>query len=280
MIDARKRNQLLTAVALMLLTSPDSAFSFHQTPVFTPRKSPSRHTKTNLHAFALEGAASAVESFFVSQPYVSAFLTCSFKASAADFVAQTQQPEPQFTSGQQGDHAIPVDVSRNIAFLLYGGLYQGMAQQFMYSTLYPDMFGHELHMQSLAMQVAFDMTVVGPLLCLPIAYAVKSLFTADNEGSNDITKLDAVKSGLDKYVEDVMTRGLLLKYWALWTPVNFLTFSVVPQHFRVAFVAAVSFFWVFILSSVASSSEADDDSSHTTRSSSLSSLSSTHSQST
>ena len=33
-----------------------------------------------------------------------------------------------------------------------------------------------------------------------------------------------------------------------------VTFGVVPPHFRVAFVAAVSFFWVFVLSSVAGSS--------------------------
>jgi hypothetical protein len=34
----------------------------------------------------------------------------------------------------------------------------------------------------------------------------------------------------------------------IWIPVNFLVFSLVPEHFRVTFVALVSFFWTMILS--------------------------------
>ena len=242
---------------LVLLLSAATAFGF--TPTSRSSMPGSRTTRSHrsasaLHALALEGAASTIESFFVSQPYMSAFLTCSFKASAADWVAQTQQ-QPEEARKDADDQE--VDVSRNMAFLLYGGLYQGMVQQFMYSTLFPNLFGHELTFEALARQVTFDMTVVGPFLCLPVAYAVKSLFTAADEGDeNGISnKWEAVKTGLDKYADDVMNRGLLLKYWALWTPVQFLTFGVIPQHFRVAFVAAVSFFWVFILSSVAASED-------------------------
>lgn len=176
-----------------------------------------------------DATISAVESFFITKPYLAAFLTCSAKASAADFIAQTKAS------------ATNVDLSRNAAFLIYGGLYQGMAQQFMYSTVFPDMFGHDLDLNGLISQVAFDMTVVGPFLCLPLAYAVKGAFIGD----------DNVATGLEKYVHDVTSRGLLFKYWALWGPVNFFTFGVIPHHFRVAFVAFISFFWIFILSSTA-----------------------------
>ena len=209
---------------------------------------PKQHRFSSTARRALD--VSAIENFYQSQPYVSAFLTCSFKASAADWVAQQQQQQQE---QQQQDATTAyedtdadnnnddsIDVSRNLAFLLYGGLYQGLAQQFMWSNVFPDMFGYERTWQTVAMSVAFDMTVVGPFLCLPLAYLVKGVLEV-----GDITQ------GLHKYFEDIMTRSLLHKYWALWAPVQSLTFGVIPAHFRVVFVAAVSFFWVCILSSTA-----------------------------
>ena len=56
------------------------------------------------------------------------------------------------------------------------------------------------------------------------------------------------------YVDDVKNRGLLFKFWGLWTPVQCMTFSIIPEHFQVSFIAAVSFFWVIILSSLSAQS--------------------------
>jgi len=54
-----------------------------------------------------------------------------------------------------------------------------------------------------------------------------------------------------RYISDA--RGeLLWKYWAIWTPAQCLTFSVVPEHLRTPFVALVSFFWLMILSVISS----------------------------
>jgi protein Mpv17 len=50
----------------------------------------------------------------------------------------------------------------------------------------------------------------------------------------------------------VQQEGLLQKYWMLWVPVQTLTFGVVPQHLRIVFIAAVSFVWLMILSSISS----------------------------
>lgn len=36
----------------------------------------------------------------------------------------------------------------------------------------------------------------------------------------------------------------------LWGPVQRLTFSIVPDHLRITFIAAVSFFWLIILSTI------------------------------
>ena len=59
---------------------------------------------------------------------------------------------------------------------------------------------------------------------------------------------------LRRYLADAR-RDLLAKYWALWTPVQCLTFGVVPPQWRIAFVAAVSFFWLIVLSSIAARSD-------------------------
>jgi hypothetical protein len=94
-----------------------------------------------------------------------------------------------------------------------------------------------------------DMLVIGPFMCLPVAYVVKTAFTAD-----ELT-MDNIKLGLEKYVEDVKIRGLLFKYWAVWIPGQTLTFSVIPEHLRILFIACLSFFWMFILSSTSASTE-------------------------
>jgi hypothetical protein len=91
-----------------------------------------------------------------------------------------------------------------------------------------------------AVKVIFDQLVLTPLAALPICYLVKAaVFKAP------------LRSGLEHYVRDVK-QGLLFKAWALWTPTQCLTFSVVPVHLRIAIIALVSFFWLIILSNVSS----------------------------
>ena len=189
---------------------------------------------------ALETAQSvlgAVDSFYQNEPYAAAFLTCSVKASAADFVAQRKSPL--------------FDVSRNLAFLVYGGLYQGLFQQLLFCQIFPACFGTDHSLHSVALQVLTDMAMVGPFLCLPLAYATKSMF------QNELSA-DSIGQGMRKYVSDVANKSLLLKYWSIWIPVQFLTFGVVPSHYRVAFIAMVSFFWMCILSTTSSGTSRDE----------------------
>lgn len=178
----------------------------------------------------------ALDSFYQTQPYQAAFLTCSFKASAADFITQKRQEATEQDS---------LDMSRNLAFILYGGLYQGVCQQFIYNTLFPMVFGTETSLLTVAEQVALDMVILTPLLCLPAAYLIKS--SIDSE--------ETWQQGLEKYWMHVKQEGLLLKYWMLWVPVQSLTFGVIPAHLRIAFIASVSFVWLMILSQISSSSQ-------------------------
>ena len=250
-----------------------------------PQNNPSTFSSSS-SLYALDGAAAALDSFYQSQPYVSAFVTCCIKAGAADFLAQTNQQGVAHVERQQRStkppmyphHFAPtvhcrkqqsrssnsisnaVDVSRCLAFICYGGIYQGLWQQFLYTNLFPSWLSvlpADLpHWAQVAFQVAIEMSLIGPLLCLPTAYAIKSIFTAPTPSTMSLSAPHQplvatsalVRKGVDKYVQDCTKRGLLFKYWALWIPVDGFVFSVVPLHLRVVFIATVSFFWVFVLS--------------------------------
>ncbi|GAX15330.1 hypothetical protein FisN_8Lh377 [Fistulifera solaris] len=214
------------------------------TTSFTPSTISSRTTKTTTtqrKAFD----ASAVDAFYQSQPYLAAFLTCGVKAGSADFVAQKQQASQAKKEESQGE--CEFDVSRNLAFLVYGGLWQGIFQQCLYLHLYPVLFGASPTLESIACQVAFDVLITGPILCIPVSYSVKSMFASGE------VSLEAVERGLQHYWRDITTKGLMKTYGSIWVPAQCLTFGVVPPHLRVVFVAAVSFFWVTRLSAISSS---------------------------
>jgi len=69
-------------------------------------------------------------------PLASAFVTCGFKASLADFVAQKRAAREEIEGDDDynvdndtiilgGIEETPFEKRRNFAFLLYGGFYQG-----------------------------------------------------------------------------------------------------------------------------------------------------------
>ena len=178
-------------------------------------------------------------------PLTSAFVTCGIKASAADFVAQkrsAQSTDELTTTDEEilSEITTPFEKRRNFAFLLYGGLYQGMAQEIIFNEVFPKLFGQGTDFFTVLSKVSFDMFVVSPFICLPVAYLVKSVIFQYTVGE-----------ALARYKDDVMKNGLLVKYWSLWGPVQCLTFGVVPVHLRIAFIAVISFFWLIIFSSVA-----------------------------
>ena len=192
----------------------------------------------------------AIDVFYKTMPLTSAFITCGIKASAADLVAQkraamkdTAQLEASLSATDAeilGEiDATPLEKRRNLAFFMYGGLYQGMAQEIIFNEIFPKLFGQGTDAFTVLVKVAFDMLVVSPFVCLPVAYLVKSVIFQYT-----------FSEALARYKDDVTKNGLLIKYWSLWGPVQCLTFGVVPVHLRIAFIALISFFWLIVFSSV------------------------------
>lgn len=202
--------------------------------------------------------------FYKTNRFKGAFLTCALKGCSADLVAQTiaakrEQREEEVRLLQEGRTGLqrfnpikrngPVsvkktfslDVRRTLVFLIYGGFYQGCVLEIVYNDILP-LLGKGTDVRTVAKKVAADMGFISPLITIPMAYLVKGLLLGN-------TPVDSIKN----YYSDVVHEKVVLKNWMIFVPVQCLTFSVVPEHLRVSFVACVSFFWMILLSCILSS---------------------------
>ena len=238
-----------------------------------------QHTpRSPSHLFLMNAAyLSILDQVIQSSPYTTAAIVCGIKASMADFIAQKRQlrKRNQSTIGTTGSTStttsttnnnirneglskqndeittppttttttktVKTDIPRNIAFLLYGALYQGMGQEYIYNHLYPMYFGTGTNLMTVLMKVAFDLLIQTTLLTLPVAYGIKAMVYQYS-----------FQEAFRRYIDDIRNHGLLMKYFTLWGPVQCLTFSIIPERYRIVFIAMVSFFWLIILSTISS----------------------------
>lgn len=211
----------------------------------------------------------AINTFYRENPFAGAFITCSIKGCSADMVAQfiaskrehreeedrrlqQLQDNPfhhmlkraarggEVSSKLEGKHRFNIDWKRSLVFILYGGFYQGMVLEFIYNHIYP-LLGAGTDMKTVASKVVADMGFISPLMTIPTAYVIKGFLIGNT-----------FVQSLANYVDDVVKKGLLFKNWSIFVPVQCITFSIIPEHFRVSFVACISFFWMIILSSILS----------------------------
>jgi len=208
-----------------------------------------------------------VSDFYQNFPVQSAVLTCGLKASVADTIAQVtpqieenmlQEQEEQTrissnSNSNNNNNSIDWEVRRNLAYVLYGGIFVGLMSHLEYSCVFPFIFGYEKTLQITIEKVFFDNLVSAPLMWLPPAYFIKEwVYGAGGDDNNNDNDNNIFKQGLDKYLTDIRDNQLLIKYWTIWFPAQSISFSVVPDHLRVAFMASISFFWFILFSSVAS----------------------------
>mmetsp|Transcript_15348 Transcript_15348/g.21378 ORF Transcript_15348/g.21378 Transcript_15348/m.21378 type:complete len:276 (-) Transcript_15348:217-1044(-) len=176
------------------------------------------------------GVLGAVSSFMISFPIISSMLICGIKGCAADAVAQ------RFDTGSD-----VFSLRRNLAYIVYSATFLGLACEILYNRLYPSLFGRGNGVRPIGSMLAFDMLISSLLIYLPAIYFVKALFFGDT-----------MKSAAKTYLDDIRNKALLTTYWKIWVPVQCVTFSIIPDHLKVFFIACVSFFWVMILSCIES----------------------------
>jgi hypothetical protein len=232
-------------------------------PIANARARTSASVSTKCDAM-IGGGLEALDHLYQTAPYCAAFVTCSVKASAADLVAQTrhsksnQQEQVQERNDRDSDSdSDEFDFLRNLAFVLYGGFYQGMGQTFLYSHLFPKLFGTTPTVLSVLGQASFENFILAPFFCLPTVYTMKALLAGGTPAD-----------GISKYIQHISTQHVLYRYWSIWFPVQCLNFAVVPEHLRVPFGACISFFWICLLSSISAREGGDEATVKTTSTSS------------
>jgi hypothetical protein len=105
-----------------------------------------------------------------------------------------------------------------VAYLIYGALYQGMAQELIYNHAYPAIFGTGTDIVTVLSKVLFDLLIQTTLVTLPIAYISKAMIFRYG-----------LQEAFLRYMDDIKNHGLLTKYFMLWGPVQCLTFRYVVR---------------------------------------------------
>ena len=89
----------------------------------------------------------------------------------------------------------------------------------------------------MVIQSGWDNFLFAPFLWIPGAYVAKGVVFQSNE--------------LVTLWNDLKEKHLLQRYWSVWFPAQMITFSVVPLHLRVPFMAAIGFLWFLLLTKLA-----------------------------
>jgi hypothetical protein len=200
-----------------------------QNVLSVPRSGASSSTELNSHAMK------ALDTFWKNQnPFVTAAVVCAIKAFSADLFAQKRTQALSETDSKR----FTFDKRRSLSFVLYGAAYQGVCQEFIYNNLYSFLFGNGTTFLVVAKKVIFDAIFHNLLVCVPMSYVIKSLVFGTG-----------VKVGIQQYIDDVLHKGLMIKYYSIWMPTNALIFTI-PKHWRITVMAMVSFFWMTILSTI------------------------------
>lgn len=240
----------------------------------TAFSTPITHTSTTNSASRMiihkhQMTLSDMSDLYANFPLQSAILTCGVKAHVADGIAQVRSETDR------------LEFRRNLAYVLYGGIFVGGMCHLEYDYIFPALFGNDHSITTIFEEVIFDNFISAPLFWLPPCYLIKSAVYDY-----------PMKEGLEKYVHDIKHNGLLTKYLSIWIPAQSISFSVIPgelhpafifvrlvlctidsilisssftsfyktptEHLRIVFMASVSFFW-FILFSTVASGEANEN---------------------
>lgn len=156
---------------------------------------------------------SDMSDLYANFPLQSAILTCGVKAHVADGIAQVRSETDS------------VEFKRNLAYVLYGGIFVGGMCHLEYDYIFPALFGNDHSITTIFEEVIFDNFISAPLFWLPPAYLVKAAVYDY-----------PMREGLEKYVHDIKHNGLLTKYLSIWIPAQSISFSVIPGELHPAVI--------------------------------------------
>lgn len=178
-----------------------------------------------------------------------ATFTCT-KTCAADLFVQTYVEKKEWED---------VDFRRTATFAIFGFGYMGVAQYFVYvhlmaRLLFPnaakfaakslkDKMKDRQGIKDLFSQVAIDQIVHLPFVFYPCYYFTKCAIMERPVGHEDDSLL-----GLTFYKWKTNFFDDLKTSCVIWIPANLINFGLMPMHFRISFMAVISFGFCVVLS--------------------------------
>lgn len=178
----------------------------------------------------LTSGNSPINAWMMKHPKTTSVMITGFKTIAADLVTQTLIEGTSFKD---------VDWTRTAVFGSFGFFYMGMFQYWLYNVKFFQWWPG-ISLKATAWKTAADQLVHTPFIYFPVFYFVR---TSINERAVTKETLLSVRQTYKNNVFDDLKR-----YWTIWTPGIAITFGIMPLHLRLPFIAALSFFWVCILS--------------------------------
>jgi len=221
-------------------------------------------TLANIEGLAALG--SNINKVVTTNPLVTAVGLTSLKTAAADLFAQTISRELVVGKDGEASYFEKIDLQRVSVFFLYGALYLGAFQYFLFTSVYPRLFPlaqkfaqKPLRMKlkdpiggfSVIKQVSIEALLHWPLLLVPLYYIcqelVVTIVSASEHGESKGTMITNLRRSVRRKLRSNWWDDLKL-CWLIWIPSSLCNFSTLPLEWQVPFTALVSFVYTFILS--------------------------------
>mmetsp|Transcript_13056 Transcript_13056/g.42563 ORF Transcript_13056/g.42563 Transcript_13056/m.42563 type:complete len:185 (-) Transcript_13056:609-1163(-) len=168
-----------------------------------------------------------VDAFAAAQPMWFSMFVTGTKAFSADALVQLAVEERR-----------SLDARRSLVFASFGALYQGGFQYVAFNYVL-ERFWRGTALRNVAMKVALTNAILDPCFFFPTFYSLKEALA---NGPSATT----VSTALSKYRANYWPDWV--NSWTVWLPGHCVTYGLMPLHWRMPWVAAVSFGYVCLLS--------------------------------
>lgn len=198
------------------------------------------------HNIEYSGVWGYITTFPKRQPFYTNLIVATLKTSFADLLVQ------------KGEGRDRIDWSRNAVFTAFGFAYLGVAQWFIYVTVFVRLCPNAIRFANLpwaaklkdragqidlVKQTIYDNFVHYTFIYFPVFYCFKEALQAD---TGDKSK-SLPERALGKYWNNFVMDNLYI--WALWIPGDLAVYAC-PIWMRLPLNHGVSFIWTIILSSL------------------------------
>merc|ERR1719479_353720 len=200
------------------------------------------------HQIEYSGLWGAITTFPKRRPYATNIIVATVKTSIADLIVQKAEGKKE------------IDWGRNGVFTAFGFAYLGVAQWFVYVTVFTKLCPNAIRFSNLPWaeklkdragqidlikQTFYDNFIHYTFVYYPVFYFFKELIQSDpNIDKNPVA---CAERGIKKYWNNCVTDNLYI--WALWVPGDLLVYAC-PIWMRLPLNHGISLVWTMILSAV------------------------------